>query len=379
MNAAALSLSPGEAPDHPRRSADLIGHRAAEAELLAAWRSGRLSHAWLIGGPRGIGKATLAFRFARFLLARGDAVSHDVGLPGLPGLDSGAGPEDLALAPTHPVFLRVASGGHADLLTIERQVNEKTGRLRSDIGVEEVRRLGDFFAKTAAEGGWRVAIVDAADEMSRSAANALLKILEEPPARAVILVVAHAPGGLLATIRSRCRRLVCRPLAAEEVATVLSRRAPALTPPERLALSHLADGSPGRALALAEQGGLAAYRDLLALLETLPDLDLAALHAFAERLARAENQALFRLTGELLSHWLVLVVRSAAAPGLGVGDGAAGEQPLIVRLGRRPSLDRWLDVWEKVNHILERAESVNLDRKQVLLNIFFALARAAQA
>ena len=171
----------------PRENPELLGHANAERELRAAWDSGRLPHGWLICGPRGIGKATLAFRFARFVLSGGGGVES----------------ETLAIDETNPIFRRVASGGHTDLMTLERAYDEKEQRRRGVIVVDDVRAAGRFLSLTAGEGDWRVVVVDAADEMNANASNALLKILEEPPARTLMLLVCHAPGRLPATIRSR--------------------------------------------------------------------------------------------------------------------------------------------------------------------------------
>src|SRR5689334_10253815 len=195
----------------PRANPLLLGHEAAEAVLLEAMRSGRIHHAWLITGPDGVGKATLAYRFARRLLA------------GMPTDTS------LALDPGHPVFRRVAATAHADLHTVELTINEKTGRRRTQIAVDDVRGISSFMGLTPAEGGWRIAIVDGAEEMNQSSSNALLKILEEPPRRAILLLVCAAPGRLLPTIRSRCRRLRLDPLPPEPMERLLADYLPGLS------------------------------------------------------------------------------------------------------------------------------------------------------
>src|SRR5579885_1857225 len=233
----------------PRENPDLVGHEAGEATLLACYRSGRLPHAWLITGPRGIGKATLAFRFARFLLAG--------------GASSGEG---LALSPGHPAFRRVASGGHPDLLVVERGYDPRRRRLRSEIVVADTRAIATFLRLTPAEDGWRVVILDGADAMNRNASNAVLKILEEPPERCVLLLVSENPGRLLPTIRSRCRRLALKPLARAQVEEAIIRLRPDIGGEDARRAAQLAHGSIGRALELATTGGLALYRDLTMLL-----------------------------------------------------------------------------------------------------------------
>ena len=351
----------------PRQTAELFGHQAAERQLVDAWASGRLPHAWLIAGPRGIGKATLAYRFARFLLHAGTA-------PGLFGP-----PDSLAVDPEDPVFRRIASGGHADLMGVARGWDEKRKRWRGEIVVDDVREVGGFLRLTAAEGGWRVVVVDSADEMNLNAANAILKCLEEPPERAVLLLVSHAPGRLLATIRSRCRRLVLQPLAEEVVARVVARHFPELPPADLAALARLAEGSAGRALALAAADGLAVYRQLAALLNRLPALDGEALHGLGDRLARADADALWQAVRALLQGWLARLVRTGALGPAQVPEAVPGEAEAMARLTRPASLDRWVEVWEKTHRLLGQSDTANLDRKQVLLEVFFALEEAARA
>src|SRR5215831_2930942 len=237
----------------PRANPDLIDHEEAERELRRLGEIGRLPHAILLSGPRGIGKATLAFRLARFLLATAEerVAAAEVGL---------------AVDPKSGVFRRVAAGSHADLLTIERGYDSRRRRLRGEIVVEDAREITNFFRLTAAEEGWRIVIIDGAEEMNRSAANALLKVLEEPPRRALLLLVSHSPGRLLPTIRSRCRRFPLAALERPAVMSLLRRYRPEIAEPEAEALAMLCNGSIGRALELADAGGLALYRSIVEML-----------------------------------------------------------------------------------------------------------------
>jgi DNA polymerase-3 subunit delta' len=350
----------------PRANAELLRQEAAERTLLEAYRSGRLPHAWLLTGPRGVGKATLAYRFARFLLSGG----------GQGGDLFGGEAAGLALSAEHPVFRLVASGGHADLLTVERKVDDKTGKLRGEIVVADVRAVAAFLHMTPGEGGWRVVVVDSADEMNRVAANAILKILEEPPRQALLLLVSHAPGRLLPTIRSRCCRLPVPALDDATAALLLKRYRPELSAEDAAALGRLAAGSIGKALDLAASDGLALYRDLVELLTGLPRLDVSRVHALGERLARGGDGTAFRIGTGLLSWWLARMIHGGAGGAL-PSEVVAGEAALMARLLERRSLAQWLALWEKWNRLFARAEGANLDRKQVVVTAFLELEALA--
>jgi len=353
----------------PRAAQRLLGHEVAERTFLEAWNAGRLHHAWLLAGPRGIGKATLAYRIARFVLAQGVVGG---------GLFGDATPAaDLDISPDHPIARRVASGGHSDLLTVERSVNMRTGKLRGEIVVDDVRRLSSFLALTTGEGQWRAVVVDVADELNRSAANALLKGLEEPPPRTLFLLVSHMPGGLLPTIRSRCRKLALAPLPEAVVTDLLSEMQPELASDDARTLTRLAEGSIGQALVLAESGGLGLYRELVGLLSGLDRLDVHALHALGDRVGRTGAEDGFVLLGRLLDDWLSGMIR-ARARGSEPREVVPGEGAAARRLFARGSLAKWLEVWENVSRLFSQAGSANLDRKQVVVSAFLALEQAVR-
>jgi DNA polymerase-3 subunit delta' len=297
-----------------------------------------MHHAWLITGPDGVGKATLAYRFARRLLA------------GVPADDT------LALDPQHPTFRRVAAGAHADLHTVELAYDEKRRRMRTQIAVEDVRRISAFMSLTPAEGGWRVAIVDGAEEMNQSSANALLKILEEPPRRAILLLVCGAPGRLLPTIRSRCRRLRLDPLGQEAMDRLLAAYLPDLAADERGRLATVAEGSLGRALLLAEDQGLAIAGLVDEVLAALPGLKPQRAYAVADTLARGETA--FSNFMDLLRAGIAAAVRET------VRGRADQEQARLVAL--RP-LDAWGDVWHALTRLQDETERFNLDKRQAVV------------
>jgi len=358
----------------PRANPHLVGHGATEQELERLFRVGRLPHAILLAGPRGVGKATLAFRFARFLLAqsgRPSQSSPDV-------FDASQGGTGLAIDTHSGVFRRVAAGGHADLLTVERAWDPRRRRLRGEIVVEDTREIAAFFRLTAAEEGWRIVIVDGADEMNRNAANAVLKILEEPPARALLLLVSHNPGRLLPTIRSRCRRLVLSPLPTPLTTQLLRRYRPALDEAAARVLATLSGGSVGRALELADAGGLDLYRSLLESLAPATAIDLGRLHGLTDRLARADAEDAYRASEELLSQFLARLAAAAAGRQWSAEEMVAGESAAMQRLAARADPTRWADLRETINSSFIAARELNLDRKQTMLAAFFAIDEIAR-
>lgn len=348
----------------PRQNPNLLGQEAAETEFLDCYQAGRLPHAWILGGPYGIGKATFAFRIARFMFAHGDAVGGEVGLFGdaLPAAIA----DTLAMNEADPIFHRVAAAGHSDLLTVERGYDEARKRHRAEITVDEARGVAGFLSKTSGEGGWRVVIVDGAETMNKNAANAILKILEEPPRRTLLLLVSHNPGRILATIRSRCRLLRMPLLSDAHISTLLGRYVPDLAQADHEGVIRLAEGSIGRALNFVEGSGVEVYRDMMRLLGDLPAMDAGALHDLSTKIGRDNTGELFRTARDMLSWWLARSLRAAATE--------PGSLP-----GTAGGLDRWFEVWEKIHSLFQRAESANLDHKQLILNAFLLIEGAARA
>lgn len=324
----------------PEANPHLVGHVAAATELLKAARGGRLHHAWLLVGPPGIGKATLAYRFARRLLA---------------GLRSAG--TDLSLDPRDPVFRRVAAGSHADLHTVTRTIDLRTGRLRRQILVDDVRAGTGFLHRTAIEGGWRVVIVDPAEMLNVNAANALLKVLEEPPPAALLLLVCAAPGRLPATLRSRCRMLRLSPLGDAEMEALLARYLPDLPAGDRARLATLAEGSPGRALRLASDEGLAMAALVDKVLAGLPAFGAAAAHGVVDHLGRGESG--FSTFMELLLGAIASAVRAAAR-----GSANPDQQRLLEFRG----LDGWGEVWQALSRLADETERLSLDKRQAVVS-----------
>src|SRR5690349_5903809 len=280
------------AAPHPRETSELFGHRQEEAALLNAYKSGRIAHAWLIGGAQGIGKATLAYRMARFVLSHRDPLGPAVQRA-----------ETLAIEPGTPVARQIASGSHGGLLSLERTANDK-GVLRTVITVDETRETISFFGSTAAAEGWRVCIVDTVDELNPNAANALLKILEEPPRQSLFLLVSHAPARVLPTILSRCRKLPLRPLATADVirAAAIAADRPA-DDPALIEAAEASEGSVSQALTLLGGDALKLQQRTAALLARLPQVDPRELHALGEQLPLSDRVALAAFT-DSVERWV---------------------------------------------------------------------------
>ncbi|MYZ47234.1 DNA polymerase III subunit delta' [Propylenella binzhouense] len=335
----------------PRETFRLVGHAEAERELLSAYRSGRMHHAWLLAGMRGIGKATLAFRFARFVLSHPD-----------PGSEAVARAVDLAADPAGRPAHLMAVGAHPNVLHLQRDWDERAKRHRTEISVGAVRRLIPFLGTTAGEGRWRFVIVDTADDLNRNAANALLKSLEEPPKETVFLILCESAGRLLPTIRSRCRLLTLGPLDDREAALVagFGDLDPARDPEARIALA-LAGGSARRLIELREARGVELYRLLLRAIE---GGDRSAMTRLGDT-ALDQRGGGYGQVLDLLLGYLHRRVRGRPEPDPGARPAAL---PLVT----------WAELWEKATLAGQEVETYNLDSKQFVVDLLETAAAAGQ-
>ncbi len=355
-----------EGAPHPRETAHLLGHAAAEAEFLASFNAGRLHHGWLITGPRGVGKATLAWKLARFLLA----TPEDDG-----GMFAPPPPQTLDIPADHPVSRRVQALSEGRLFLLRRGANSTGSALSAEIRVDEVRAMKSFFTLSAADGGRRVAIVDCADEMSVGAANSLLKLLEEPPSGVTILLVSHQPHRLLPTIRSRCRELRLSTLPPEAMAQAMAAAGAEIDDPA--AMAELAGGSVGEAIRIANLDGMVIYRNLVTLLGTLPRLDRPRALALAELGAGRGREAHFDLIVTLIDLFLARMAR-AGTLGHCPPEATPGEAALIARLAPNPQAGRvWADLAQHLTARARKGKAVNLDPAALLLDMVLRIDETA--
>jgi DNA polymerase-3 subunit delta' len=350
---------------HPRETRSLVGQDAAQAVLAEGLASGRMHHAWLLAGAKGVGKATLAYQVARMALARPE--ERDLFGQGL------------SIEPDSPTDRQIRALSHPALLVIRRTYDPKTKRFSQNIPVDEVRRLKSFLALSPEEQGWRVVIVDSADEMNANAANALLKSLEEPPPRTIFLVLTGAPGRLLPTIRSRCRVVALGALSEADLKRAASQALASAGKPVPEAhvwepLLPLAEGSVGRFLTLLGGGGLALHTRIDSILNGLPNkLDLRTVHSLADELQPAAQDRKFEVFFDLYQSALARLIAIQAT-----GKGPERDVALARRLIGPERLATFAELWETTARDKADATALNLDRKSLILGTFARLEAASR-
>ena len=343
---------------------DLFGHENAKQEILRSIAIERLPHAWLISGQKGIGKATLAFQMS-YLIIQNNLYSHDKHPVAVDFLDweknfSKLDQSDLVLSKilnfSHPQFLYISP--------------EMDGKSKPEIIVENVRKIHGFLRLTSREGGWRIVMIDSAEKMNRNAQNAVLKIIEEPPNRVAIVLVSHSEGRLLPTIRSRCRRLILRPVGVEHLKDLIKQYFPELSSKEQVNLALLANGSPGRAIELMDSNGLEFFNDIRELFYSIPEIDNTSLYQFIDRFSGKNTHETFKVAIDVINWWISNIIISAARgkPPQKLHE----EKKLFLRLGKF-GVTRWFHHKDKLEYFYKKTDILHLDKPQVILNFFLGL------
>ena len=357
----ASSYTPVSSLKPPAESTELFGHDAHEKMILSLFNEGKLPHALIFAGPMGVGKTTAAFRVARFLLKHGQDDDNQDSLFG----DAPDKPASLVIPADDPVHSKVAAGGHPDLRYFERPLNDR-GVKKTVVDVETVRKIAPFLRMSSAEGGWRVVILDEADMMNKNAQNAILKILEEPPPKALLILICARLGAMLPTIRSRCRTFHFSPLAPDTLQMLMKRAAPEATAGELSLLAALSDGSMGRALNLHEEKGANTLNTIIGFMEEWPNWEWSKIHPWADNLSR-EDKAYEGFT--YIMEWVVQSFARAKA----VGRHALPEilrNDRLQALENHYSLGQWIEILEKLGPHFTAIEQGNLDKRQGVIGAF---------
>ena len=376
----------GLVSSYPEEQTDLFGHEKVEKTLLELWNNKRLAGSWLFCGPKGIGKATLAYRLARFILAQPE--KNEISLFG-----EEEKPVSLDIPNDDSVFKSVAQRTNPGLCVIEctlkedelksRQAlldagkpldseTEKSRKRYDEIRITDIREAESFLHLTASANGWRVMIIDSADDMNTNAANALLKSLEEPPPKTVIILISHQPGKLLPTIRSRCRKIQLKPLENNDLNRVLKARIEDIPEQELHTLTLLSEGSLGKALSLYEQDGVSVFTQMISLLADFPKLPVTALYAFTEKTLKEKE--VMKTAQALLIQWLGRVcVQSQTGEGEEI---FLSELSIMKRIQNSVEPLRLMEITEEFQKAFA---DTDLDQKQVFVNAFLKLQREAVA
>lgn len=336
----------------PRTNTRLFGHEQVEAMLLRDLASGKLAHGIILSGAQGIGKATLAYRFARALLS---------------------GQMDMEISEDNPVFKRVAARSHTDLLVIEPLYDAKKDEYATEITIEQSRTIAQSLSLTPAEGQWRVVIIDSADALNNKSANAILKILEEPPPQTVIILITHNVGGLLPTIRSRCRLISLRPLSKQDFMLAMNHMAPEINENDLNALGVISGFSPGISMQMRQHNVLSAYDEIISLLGSLPNLDNQAILSFCEKIGSGKKA---HANWNIFMHVMLCILERIAGKSAGTSIIPINkeDEEVLVRLSATHNAAVWATKWQEALNQFLLAQRLHLDYKQVALAFFHSLA-----
>lgn len=340
----------------PRTNTQLFGHTETETMLLDDLKAGKLAHGLIFSGARGTGKATLAYRFARALLS---------------------GKNDMELSPEAPVFRRIAANSHSDLLVIELLYNPKKNEYANDINVEQARTIPEFLSLTPAEGRWRVVIIDSADNMNTNSANAILKILEEPPPQAILMLVSHNVGGLLPTIRSRCRMIALKPLSYDNFTRAVRLNFPEIDDNELTALGVISSLSVGIAQELKAQGAITLYNEILELFPSSLHIDNQLTLKFCDKIGSGKKA---HGNWQLFTHVTLCILERVARKAAGVNVVAINEEEgaVLNKLAAIHNAAIWARKWQETASQFLLAQRLHLDYKQVALAFFHSLASSEE-
>ena len=360
---------------HPSEATKIFGQDSAQQQFSNAFDMGRLHHAWLLSGPRGVGKATLVWKIAKFLLTTPNAPAQD----GLFGAMS-QHVSNLETPPDHPALPRILAGSEPALCVLRRSYDEKRKRFKQNITVDDVRSLKSFFGLSAADGGARVVIIDAADDMTDSAANALLKMLEEPPKNAFLFLISHQPAALLPTLRSRCRELRLSALSHDMMQQALTQAKIHLSEEQSSLFTRLSAGSAGQAIRLAQLDGDALYSALISTLQTLPSLNQSAALKLAESFAGQANSERFDLLIDLIDYILGQAAKTSLIPLDPDSDPTTLDQKLFTTLHKGPiGARKWALLQQDISQRMRHGRAVNLDPVTLILDMFFKIEKCAAA
>lgn len=338
-------------PITPKSNTHLFGHSQTQEMLIREFRAGRLAHGLIFSGVKGIGKATLAYHFARMLLS---------------------GREDMNLPETSPIFARIIANSHTDLLVVEPAYDEKKEEYATEISAEIAREIPKFLSLTPAEGAWRVVIIDSADVLNDKSANAILKILEEPPKQTILILIAHNVGRLLPTIRSRCRVVSLKPLSYDDFSQAVRLSVLELYGEELAMLAVMSAHSVGVALELHEKGALKLYNETLDLISSAQKLDNQAVLKFCEQIGSGKKA---HGNWQLFMHITLCILERITKQAAGVESQkiSDAETQKLQKIASLHNAEIWAEKWQQAGEEFQIAQKFHLDYKQVALVFFHSL------